>query len=108
MKEIKANQKTNFIKKQEQEERIDWEENTVTGCDPISWYPGGLYCAANYQGPKIKPKDHYYCKQAIEAWKQFKRAEYFCSGKDLEYGVTNKGDPYVRLVLAYKQGKSMW
>ena len=107
MNEIKANSRTNLIKKKELEVP-DWEEDTVTRCDPISWLPGGLYCAQNYQGPKIKPKDHYYCKKTIEAWKQWKRAEWFCEGKDVEYGTTTEGEPYIRLVLAYKQGKSMW
>ena len=37
MNEIKANSRTNLIKKKELEVP-DWEENTVTGCDPISYY----------------------------------------------------------------------
>ena len=61
MSEIRANSKTNFINKKELEDP-DWYETTVTGWDPSSWYPGGLFIPENYQGPKIKPKDHYYCK----------------------------------------------
>ena len=56
-----AKSKTNFINKKELEDP-DWYETTVTGWDPSSWYSGGLFIPEDYQGPKIKPKDHYYCK----------------------------------------------
>ena len=107
LSEIKANQKTNYIKNKELEDP-DWYETTVTGWDPSSWYPGGMYTPENYQGPKIKPKDHYYCKETVEAWRQWKRAEWFCDGKDVEYGTTSEGNPYVRMILAQEMGKSMW
>ena len=47
MSEIRANSKTNFIDKKELEDP-DWDESTLTGWDPSSYYPGGLFIPENY------------------------------------------------------------
>ena len=47
MSEIRANSKTNFINKKELEDP-DWDKSIVTGWDPSSYYPGGLFIPENY------------------------------------------------------------
>ena len=62
--------------------------------------------APNYQGPKYSWEDHYNFRAAKEHWMWMKRAEHWCSGKDLEYGRTADGSPHVRMATVDPKGKS--
>ena len=83
-------------------------ETVLSDKVPAAWFPNGRETLQRYRGPKIKFSEHYNCDKAEELWVKWKRAEYWCSGKGLEYGHTMYDEPHVRLVYMGSKGKSMW
>ena len=86
----------------------DWEQPVATRNIPDEWFPQGNNKPENYQDPRIDHEDYSNCYKAQEAYIRVIRADYWCSGKGVEYGHTDSGQPYVRMVIAPQKGKTMW
>ena len=94
--------------KQKELEFVDWDECLPTEYDPASWYPGGVMMAANYRGPHIHPRNHFYSEKAQEAWLRMERAKAWSLGHSCQIGHTADGNPFIRMVVAPNGGTSMW